>query len=75
MIAAILAKAVNATHAFGSGTSLIDDMDADIERIRPLATSKFYTPRVSVRSRIKQLLHCNQIPESLLQKVPRSASC
>jgi hypothetical protein len=72
VIAAILAKAINATHAFGSGTDPLEDMDADIERIRLYNEQVLYTARFCEVT-IKQLLHTTQIPESYYQKAALGA--
>jgi hypothetical protein len=60
-IAAILARAVNATHDFATGTEPLDDMQADIERIRVYNEQILYTARLC-EATIKQLLYCTQIP-------------
>ena len=60
VIAAILARAINATHAFATSTEPIDDMEADIERIRVYNEQILYTARLC-EATIKQLLYCTQI--------------
>jgi hypothetical protein len=60
VIAAILARAINATHEFAMGTEPLDDMEADIERIRLYNEQILYTARFCEAS-IKQLLYCTQI--------------
>lgn len=63
VIAAILARAINASHEFATGTAPMDDMEADIERIRIYNEQVLYTARFC-EATIKQLLYCTQIPES-----------
>lgn len=60
VIAAILANAINATHEFATGTEPLDDMEADIQRIRLYNEQILYTARFCEAS-IKQLLYCTQI--------------
>ena len=60
VIAAILARVINATHEFATGTEPLDDMEADIERIRLYNEQILYTARFCEAS-IKQLLYCTQI--------------
>lgn len=62
VIAAILARAINATHEFAIGTEPYDDMEADIERIRVYNEQILYTARIC-EATIKQLLYCTQIPK------------
>lgn len=63
VIAAILAHAINATHEFAVGTEPLDDVEADIERIRVYNEQILYTARIC-EATIKQLLYCTQIPKS-----------
>lgn len=63
VIAAILARTINASHEFATGTELLDDMEADIERIRVYNEQVLYTARLC-EATIKQLLYCTQIPKS-----------
>jgi len=63
VIAAILARSIDASHEFEKGTDPIDDMEADIERIRIYNEQVLYTARLC-EATIKQLLYCTQIPES-----------
>ena len=63
VIAAILSRTINASHEFATGTELIDDVEADIERIRIYNEQVLYTARFC-ESTIKQLLYCTQIPET-----------
>jgi hypothetical protein len=60
VIAAILSRAINGTHAFATSTEYLDDMDADIERIRLYNEQILYTARLC-EALIKQLLYCTQI--------------
>lgn len=62
VIAAILARSINASHEFATGTDPMDDMEADIERIRIYNEQVLYTARLC-EATIKQLLYCTQIPE------------
>lgn len=64
VIAAILARAVNAAHDFAFGTEHLDDLEADVERIRIYNEQILYTARFC-EATIKQLLYCTQIPVSL----------
>lgn len=61
-ISAILARSINASHKFVIGAELLDDIDADIERIRIYNELVLYTARLC-EAVIKQLLFCTQIPE------------
>lgn len=63
VIAAILARAINAAHNFATGLEPLDDMEADIERIRVYNEQILYTARFC-EATIKQLLFCTQIPKS-----------
>lgn len=63
VIVAILARAINAAHDFATGTEPLDDMEADIERIRMYNEQILYTARFC-EATIKQLLYCTQIPAS-----------
>src|SRR5690606_1685451 len=63
VIAAILARAINATHDFATGSESLDGMEADIERIRLYNEQVLYTARFC-EATIKQLLHCTQIPKN-----------
>lgn len=67
VIATILAQAINATHAFATGTDELDDMEADIKRIRVYNEQILYTARLCEVT-IKQLLYCTQIPKSYYKK-------
>ena len=62
VIGAILARAINATHMFAAATDAIEEMEADIERIRVYNEQILYTARFCEVA-IKQLLYCTQIPE------------
>ena len=62
VIAAILARAINASHDFATGTDPMNDMEADIERIRLYNEQVLYTARFC-EAALKQLLYCTQIPE------------
>lgn len=66
-IAAIFANSLNAGHKFTSSTEDIDDMDAEIERIRLYNEQVLYTSRICEVT-IKQLLHCTLIPRRLYKK-------
>lgn len=63
VIAAILARAINASHGFATGTEPMDDVEADIERIRIYNEQVLYSARLC-EATIKQLLHCTQIPDA-----------
>ena len=63
VIAAILAHAINASHAFATTVDEIDGMEADVERIRIYNEQVLYTARLC-EATIKQLLYCTQIPQS-----------
>jgi hypothetical protein len=69
VIAAILAKSINASHAFATVSEPLDDMEADMERIRIYNEQVLYTARFC-EATIKQLLYCTQIPESYYKKAP-----
>lgn len=63
VIAAILARAINSTYEFSTSTAPLDDMEADIERIRVYNEQILYTARLC-EATIKQLLYCTQVPKS-----------
>lgn len=67
VIATILAKNINASHAFATGSEPLDDMEADIERMRIYNEQVLYIARFC-EATIKQLLHCTQIPECYYKK-------
>jgi hypothetical protein len=67
VVAAILAKSINASHAFATGSDQLDDMEADIERIRIYNEQVLYAARFC-EATTKQLLYCTQIPESYYKK-------
>jgi hypothetical protein len=67
VIASILAQVINATHAFGTGTEVLDDAQAEIERIRLYNEQVLYTARFCEVT-IKQLLYCTQISKKLYVK-------
>lgn len=62
VIAAILAKSINASHEFYTAREALDATDADIERIRIYNELVLYMARFCEAS-IKQLLYCTQIPK------------
>lgn len=63
VITAILTRVINAAHEFATSTESLDDMEADIERIRVYNEQILYTARLC-EATIKQLLYCTQIPKS-----------
>lgn len=63
-IAAILARVINANHRFANSEEKIDQVDAEIERIRLYNEQVLYTARICEVT-IKQLLHCTLIPKKL----------
>lgn len=63
VIAAILSNSVNSSHQFATGNEVMDEMEADIERIRLYNEQVLYTARFC-EATIKQLLYCTQISES-----------
>src|SRR5258708_6855891 len=72
VITTILARVINATHAFAISTEPLSAMDADIERIRLYNEQILYTARLC-EATIKQLLYCTQIPESYYKKASLGA--
>lgn len=72
VIAAILARAVNASHDFATASDDIDSMDADVERIRIYNEQVLYTARLC-EATIKQLLYCTQIPQGYYKKAALGA--
>jgi len=72
VIAAILASAINVSHAFSTSTEPLDDMEADIERIRVYNEQTLYTARLC-EATIKQLLYCTQIPKSYYKRASLGA--
>jgi len=62
VIAAILARSINASHEFATATEALDATDADIERIRIYNEQVLYVARFC-EATIKQLLYCTQIPK------------
>lgn len=61
VIAAILARCISAAHEFVTDSEQLDDMGAEIERIRLYNEQVLYTARFC-EATIKQLLYCTQIP-------------
>lgn len=61
VIAAILARCIVAVHEFAASSELVDDLDAEIERIRLYNEQVLYTARFC-EAAIKQLLYCTEIP-------------
>src|SRR6266436_1474638 len=61
VLAAILARVINASHEFATGTGPIDKMEGGIERIRLYNEQILYMARFC-EAAIKQLLYCTQIP-------------
>jgi len=72
VIAAILARSINASHEFATGSELLDDMEADIERIRIYNEQVLYTARLC-EATIKQQLYCTQIPEPYYKRAALGA--
>jgi hypothetical protein len=62
VIGAILSRSINASHNFVTDMEPMDEMDADIERIRLYNEQILYIARFCEAS-IKQLLYCTQIPK------------
>lgn len=71
-IAAILARSINASHDFETRTDSIDDMEADVDRIRICNEQVLNTVRFC-EAIIKQLLYCTQIPEIYYKKAALGA--
>ena len=61
VIAAVLARSINASHEFAQSTVETDATEADIERIRLYNEQVLYVARFC-EATIKQLLYCTQIP-------------
>jgi len=72
VIAAILSHVINDTHKFATSTEPLDEMDADIERIRMYNEQILYTARLC-EATIKQLLYCTQIPKRYYEKASLGA--
>lgn len=72
VLAAIFANCLNAGYAFSNETEEIDDMDAEIERIRIYNEQVLYTARFC-EAAIKQLLFCTQIPKRYYKRAALGA--
>lgn len=71
-LAAILARCIKASHDFATGTEPMENMEADIERIRIYNEQVLYTARLC-EAMIKQLLYCTQIPNAYYKKAALGA--
>lgn len=71
-LAAVLADAINASHAIATSAEQKDPLDAEIQRIRSYGECVLNVARLC-EALTKQLLYCTQIPEKYYKKASLGA--